>query len=142
LHLKQNASDTNDNYNPQIYVKNTEWNPPPASLEVENNLTSFEKAIANEIRLNQQLTLQHKRHQNLNKLQLKTLQQLKNNYNFIIKPTDKNLGPAIMNLDDYINMVLNEHLLTSTYIQLSKETAINKLSTTQSHLKKLINTNK
>ncbi len=47
-----------------------------------------------------------------------------------------------MNLDDYINMVLNEHLLTSTYIQLSKETAINKLSTTQSHLKKLINTNK
>jgi hypothetical protein len=47
-----------------------------------------------------------------------------------------------MNLDDYINMVLNEHLLTPAYIQLSKETALNTLSTTQNHLKQLINTNK
>ncbi len=96
LHLKQSASETNNDYIPQIYIKNTGWNPPPASLTVENKLTSFEKALTNEIRLKQQLALHHKRRQNLNKLQFKTLQQLQNNHNFIIKPTDKNLGPAIM----------------------------------------------
>jgi hypothetical protein len=56
LHLKQSASNTSDDYNPQIYIKNTGWNPPPASLEIEDNLTSFEKALAHEIRLNQKLT--------------------------------------------------------------------------------------
>jgi hypothetical protein len=47
-----------------------------------------------------------------------------------------------MNLDDYITMVLKEHLLTSAYCQLSKETALQKLSITQSQLKNLINSNK
>jgi uncharacterized protein (DUF1015 family) len=83
-----------------------------------------------------------KQHENLNNLQLKTLQQLQNNQNFIIKPKDKNLGPAIVNLDNYINMVLNKHLLTPAYSQLSREMAVSKLSSTQSHLKKLINSNK
>jgi hypothetical protein len=47
-----------------------------------------------------------------------------------------------MNIDDYINMVLNEHLLTPAYSQLSKETALLQLSLTQDHLMNLINSNK
>jgi hypothetical protein len=47
-----------------------------------------------------------------------------------------------MNLDDYINMVLKEHLLTSAYCQLPKEMALQRLSSIQSHLKNLINSNK
>jgi hypothetical protein len=34
-------------------------------------------------------------------------------------PTNKNLGPGIMNCDRYIEQVFHEHLLTPTYLQLS-----------------------
>jgi hypothetical protein len=141
LYLQKSASATENDYHPQIYLKTTGWNPPPASSEIEDSLTLFEKALKNEIQINQR-ALHHKQHNNLNKLQNKTLKQLQNNNNFIIKPSDKNLGPAILNTDDYINMVLKEHLLTPAYSQLSKETALSQLSSTQSHLKNLINSNK
>jgi hypothetical protein len=141
LHLQKSASATETDYHPQIYIKTSRWNPPPASLEIEDGLTLFEKALKNEIHINQR-TLHHKQYHNLTKLQRKTLKQLQNNRNFIIKPSDKNLGPAILNIDDYINMVLNEHLLTPAYSQLSKETALLQLSLIQNHLKNLINSNK
>jgi hypothetical protein len=45
LHLQKSASATDADYHPQIYVKTTRWNPPPASLEIEDSLTLFEKAF-------------------------------------------------------------------------------------------------
>jgi hypothetical protein len=141
LYLQNSTSTTENDYHPQIYIKTTGWNPPPASPEIEDSLTLLEKALKNEIQINQRAS-HHKKHNNLTKLQNKTLKQLQNNLNFIIKPSDKNLGPAILNSDDYINMVLNEHLLTPAYSQLSKETALSQLSSIQSHLKNLINSNK
>jgi mannose-1-phosphate guanylyltransferase len=56
---------------------------------------------------------------NLTPLQANTLKLLKANDNLIIKPTDKNLGPAIMYTISYIQQVLNEHLITTTYKQLT-----------------------
>jgi len=54
---------------------------------------------------------------------------------FIIIPTDKNLGPAVLNRDDYISQVLKEHLLTPTYLKLNSNTASHRILQTMNDLK-------
>jgi hypothetical protein len=71
---------------------------------------------------------------NLTPNQRKTLNKLKANMNYIIMPTDKNLGPAIMNRNEYIKQCLTEHLLTSHYRQLSNNMAMDRLNTTKTSL--------
>lgn len=46
-------------------------------------------------------------------------------------PTNKNLGPAIMNRDTYIKQVLTEHLLTPSYLQLNPAIAASQISHTK-----------
>jgi hypothetical protein len=43
---------------------------------------------------------------NLTPLQRSALTKLRQNNNFIIKPTDKNLGPAVMDASTYVKQVL------------------------------------
>ncbi len=50
---------------------------------------------------------------NLTPLQKSVLQQLKHNDNIVIKHTDKNPGPAVMDTSDYIQQVLQEHKITN-----------------------------
>ncbi len=45
--LKNNPSPSGT-YIPQIYVKLKDWNPPPASTEIENRITLFEKHLSGE----------------------------------------------------------------------------------------------
>ena len=49
-------------------------------------------------------------------------------------PTDKNLGPSILNRDAYITQVLQENLLSTTYLQLSEQIAHNRLTETKQQL--------
>jgi len=64
---------------------------------------------------------------------------LKNNDNIIIKHTDKNLGPAVMDPNNYIQQILQEHLLTKDYQQLSQNDALNRLENLRKILKNTIN---
>lgn len=73
---------------------------------------------------------------NLTPLQSKALKLLKQNTQVVIKSTNKNLGPAIMDKDFYINKILNDHLLTKDYIKLSKNEAISKVQLQKDTLKK------
>jgi hypothetical protein len=57
-------------------------------------------------------------------------------------PTDKNLGPAIMNHEDYIKLCLSHHLLTPHYTQLDKAVALNRIASTKNLLIELFNTHK
>ena len=86
----------------------------PTSNEIESKLQQFsmrlEEAIQHNIKSPET---------NLSKLQHNCLQNIKYDHIFIICLSDKNLGPAIMNTLDYINLVLKEYLLTKTYRQLS-----------------------
>jgi len=66
------------------------------------------------------------------------LRQLKNNKAITIKPTDKNLGPVVMDTSEYVNRVLTEHLLTKDYKQLTQSEATNKIEQLKDTLKKLI----
>jgi hypothetical protein len=75
---------------------------------------------------------------NLTPLQAKTLKELKENDSIIIKPTDKNLGPALMNREDYIKQILQEHLVSDDYLQLTQTEANYKMETLKNTLKTTI----
>jgi hypothetical protein len=102
-------------------------------------MTEFEKALK---LLQQKYTskFKKKRLSNLNPIQTNVLQQLRQNHNIIIKPTDKNLGPEVMDASEYIKQALQEHLLTNTYKQLSETEAKNKMLHLKNILKALIST--
>jgi hypothetical protein len=142
FHLKSNGitSASNDNYHPQIYVKLKGWDPPPAPLSIKDNITSFEKTLS-EVQRKYQPLIRQRSSLNLNALQLKTLQNLRHNTDFIIKPSDKNLGPVIMNTNDYIKLVLQEHLLTKAYTRLTQSEALQQIEHLQQTLKNLVYAN-
>jgi type II secretory pathway component PulJ len=66
------------------------------------------------------------------------LHQLKNNKHIIIKLSDKNLGP-VLDTASYVHQVLEEHLLSSDYRQLTKAEAQNSMDQLKSTLKVSIN---
>jgi uncharacterized protein YbcV (DUF1398 family) len=138
--LKEHGMDNSNNYEKQIYIKNKNWHPPPAHIQIENAITNFEKMLKSK----QQIAISQAKKQtmtNLNPLQKTVLKQLRENKNIIIKPTDKNLGPAVMDKNTYIKQVLQEHLLTENYQQLSLTETKNMLDNTKNSLRQLIKDN-
>jgi hypothetical protein len=125
---------------PQLYIKLKGWDPPPAPLLVENAITLFEKQLKLATHQNT-LSLRNKT-PNLTPIQLHTLSLLKKSMDFIIMPMDKNLGPAIMNWNEYIEQNLTEHLLTNNYRQLSTTEAEIKVQQTKQLLKDNYNLHK
>ena len=79
---------------------------------------------------------------NLTPIQARVLQQLKNNSRIVIKPSDKNLGPTVLDTTSYIHQVFEEHLLTSDYRQLTKIEAQKMMDQLKSSLKNAIESNK
>jgi hypothetical protein len=138
-YLTSNNNDNDTTHKKQIYKKNLTWHPPPAPLIIEDKITEFEKALK---RLQQKYAENSKniKLSNLNSIQINTLQSLCQNPNIIIKPTDKNLGPATMDSIDYAKQVLQEHLLTNTYKQLSETEATTRMIELKDALKNLIST--
>jgi YesN/AraC family two-component response regulator len=136
-YLKENNLLNSSEYLKKIYKKNLSWNPPPASSIIEEKITEFEKAHKT---LLQKARKKHEicRLSNLNHLQWSALQQLRRIKDITIKPSDKNLGPTAMDTTTYIRQVLQEHLLTSTYKQLSQREAKNIMEQLKTYLKELL----
>ena len=111
-----------DTYNPKLYVKNTRWTPPLAKPEIELRLTAFQEELTKAIH---QKNLQHKYSSNLSRVQEHAIKTLKNNENFIITLTDKNLGPAILRREQYIKLIYDEHLSDIQTYQRKDEIEIN-----------------
>jgi hypothetical protein len=141
FYLRANRCATNDEYEKQIYVKLKNWNPPTAPIEIEEKITVFEKELKKK---HQQLLLNNKHRNllNLTPLQKNIKKLLRDNRDIVIKPTDKNLGPAAMDSKSYIKQVLEEHLLTNSYKQLSKEEAKTKIKDLKTQLNAIINNNR
>jgi len=78
---------------------------------------------------------------NLTFPQLQTLQFVKANKSFTIKPTNNNLGPAILDTETYADKVLSEHLLTKDYRRLSEAEANTAMENLKSRLKIIFTNN-
>ena len=86
--------------------------------KVEDRISKFICNISCELKFLKQT---QKPHTNLTILQKRHINLLRNNRNFVILMADKNLGPAIMERDQYIKHVLKEHLCNGdTYQRLSR----------------------
>jgi hypothetical protein len=139
-YLKQPNIANDAGYIKQIYVKNQQWSPPPAPIHVEDKITEFKKALraaqTARIRKTSKINLR-----NLTLPQLQTMQALKMNKSFIIKPTDKNLGPAILDAETYVSKILSKHLLTKDYQHLTETEATAAMTTIKTKLKSIIDNN-
>jgi len=127
-HLITTGKTNANEYIPQLYIKLKNWNPPPAPLNTEERMTLFEKKIKEASRIN---NLQTHTFTSLTPNQKITLNELKQSTEFIIMPSDKNLGPAIMNREEYIKQVLTEHLLTPSYLKMNANLATAQISHTK-----------
>jgi len=117
-------STNSSHYNPKLYVKSPDWNPDEAPPPVEAALHHFRDKL-----LQATLATRHTRQYNLSTQQRRLLQTLGASRQFKIIFTDKNLGPAIMNRDTYIERALKDHLLDQTSyrrLTLAEATAIRK----------------
>ena len=122
---------------PQLYKTSHFYSPPLATDEIEYNLAKFESLLEHAA-----TKLPDKCQSNLTPTQLKLLHELKGNPEFIILPSDKNLGPAIMNRQDYMQKVLTEHLLTKAYRHVPPSEATEYLRKTKNSLLSLYRSQK
>jgi len=83
-YLEQHGIASNVAYIKELYVKNKYWNPPPASISIEDKLTQFEKLLKQSYNKLQE-NLKGKNLSNLTKLQSKALYSLKNDKETKIK---------------------------------------------------------
>jgi hypothetical protein len=140
FNLKTLGLNTESTFIKQIYARNKNWNPEPAPNNIEEKITQFEKLL--KTKQNQFVTKHANTNlRNLTMQQSLTLRQLKQHNSFTIKPTDKNLGPAILDTQTYIKQILQEHLLTKDYQRLSPESAKQLLRNLSTTLKSLITSN-
>jgi hypothetical protein len=139
--LNTNGIEGTADYIKQLYIKNKYWNPPPASNRIEESIMHCEKQLKQAQRT-LQIKYKNSNLSNLTPLQTQVLNSLKKNPNIIIKPTDKNLGTAAMDLTKYIQQILQEHLLTKDYRQLTKDSACNEMEKIKCYLKSMISANR
>ena len=117
-----------------LYVKNSNFIPPPASTHIENAHNHFRLQLIS--LLNNKQT---KPEYNLTKLQRLAIKQIKGYDNIIIMDADKNLGIVVMKREDYIKSILKEHLLKQEiYDQLSYPQAHHKLKIVETEIKKIV----
>ena len=119
-HFWLNKPNNDQDYNPKLYIPSN-WDPPTANPQIEHAIEAFHADLTTQIRQNKQ---QQQRSHNLLPSSRRAIQDLKHNTTFIVLPTDKNLGPAILERHIYKKRCLQDHLLDkTTYKQLPHETA-------------------
>jgi hypothetical protein len=126
----QDADNEDDGYNKRMYVR-TGWTPPehlfPFPKELPRRLQAFTTAIKSLVR-------RRKCPSNLLPHQRNALEYLQHQKELLVVQCDKNLGPAIIERDEYIKLVFKDHLSdTNTYRRLTEPQA-------QLHARRIIHT--
>lgn len=108
-------------YIPKLYVPVPDWMPQDAAPAIEDAINTFEERLT---QLHQSTQNPRLNKPNLPPAQLKRLDEIRNDPRIIVIPTDKNLGPAILDRGDYIDHCLNGHLLNNdNYVRLQEDDA-------------------
>ena len=135
IHLRFHFAGTNttqdDTYDPKIYVKSN-WTPPHWTLPpvvMTKHLENFSNTLSKLFKKRIGKT-------NLLPYQTRALQLLQQQQDFLVCPCDKNLGPAIIERDDYIKITMKDHLLDGrTYRRLSQADCANNKTRIEEELK-------
>ena len=128
------ADEVSGAFNPKIYIKSPNWNPSRAKDEIEKKVDNFEKELVTEMKKNMS-----KPSPNLTKEQTTLLKTLRNNTGLIIVPSDKNLGPCILEREKYITRCLRDHLLDEkTYRRICPDEAVFRNERTRVRLRNII----
>ena len=108
---------TDDGYDPKLKLPFSLPHPTPAPMIIKDVVERFF------IKMDETFSKsQRRKHKlNLNKKDIRLLRQLKKERKFMVVNTNKNLGPAIIELDHYIHCSLEDHLNDkTTYRELLK----------------------
>lgn len=126
----------NPDFNKKIYIPSPDWEPNLASKELENAIDNMENTLENKLSHHKYFATT-----NMTRVQHNMLKDLQENENFIVTPSDKNLGPCILEREIYIQRALKDHLMDETsYRQLQEDEAEFLFKSTQKDLIKIINT--
>ena len=111
IHLKfyfggpTDNEETDDEYNPRMYLPSSwtppHWTRPPRVLE--ERLSNFDSAL-------KKLFLARTGKTNLLPHQHRALASLQRQSELLVAPCDKNLGPAIIERSDYLDIAFRDHL--------------------------------
>jgi hypothetical protein len=107
----------------QLFIR-SDWEPDPAEIprEFQARVSHFLRELKSKFRT-------RRVESNLTPLQTRLLQAFKNSDDFIVFPSDKNLGPALLERSEYINRALKDHLADpNTYQRLTEADASAKIA--------------
>lgn len=108
IKIKFTAATPDDDFNPRMY-HSSGWTPPPWSIpqEIHQRMDNFSTEIQSIFRKRRGRSnlLPHQRH---------ALQELRKQNKLVIAQCDKNLGPAIVEYETYVQKALHDHLLDQT----------------------------
>ena len=124
-------------YNPRMYQPSL-WTPPPWVIpnELAPRLERFQLQLKKHFK-------PRKARSNLLPVQQRALSDLKSQNQFLIVPSDKNLGPTIIERDEYIRTAMRDHLNDRTnYKRLSNLEQGQAVYYLKSEITKWINTHK
>jgi hypothetical protein len=104
----------NEIYVPKLHAK-SDWLPPDASKKIEKAMDNFDTATKKAF----EKSWAKPHIANIDKKRVDLLRKMKKERKYIVVAADKNLGPCIMEIEQYINRCLTDHLnITDTYKEL------------------------
>jgi hypothetical protein len=110
IYVKFFFGDRPSDWNPkQLYLK-TDWEPDPDDLppEFRARISEFKRHMRNSF------SNRRRGHKNLLPYQQYLLNHLRKSNDFIIIPSDKNLGPVVLERETYLRRAHSDHLSDST----------------------------
>jgi hypothetical protein len=127
-----------DNKVPRLYIRNNDWAPPirMVNYNLQLRVNNFIKRI---------FTLYKRKRTRSNMLphQRRLLDQLRKSKTHVVINADKNLGPCIIERENYIKRALDEHLLDDgTYKQLTATQAKSYIDQTTTKMQQFLEYNK
>ena len=110
------------NQMPRFFIPNPLWDPRCSKHYKYNEaLEEYITEIDKDINQNMNKAFQ-KTKRNLNKEMYQALRSLRENQNIVIRPTDKNLGPIVLNKQWYINKMTSQLESNDTYVSVDDKT--------------------
>jgi hypothetical protein len=122
-----------DDFDPKQLFVRSDWEPSPTNIPIE-----FRARVSHFLKLLRQQFRRRQVPSNLLVLQSNTLADLLSFDEFQIFPSDKNLGPCIIEKSEYITRTLLHLGDTATYLQLSQDDAERKVIKTETLIKSFL----